>query len=60
MNRAPESIAVPFWRQPFFGSAKDEATIGSAIEWDSLRLEVEEVEDGRATRVLVTRITGGV
>jgi len=35
---------------------EDEVTIGSAIEWDSLRLEVEEVEDGRATRVLVTRV----
>jgi len=27
---------------------------GSTVEWDGLRLEVEEVEDGRATRVLVT------
>jgi putative hemolysin len=35
---------------------EDEATIGSAVEWDGLRLEVEEVEDGRATRVLVTRV----
>jgi len=35
---------------------EDEATIGSAVEWDSLRLEVEEVEDGRATRVLVSRV----
>jgi len=33
---------------------EDEATIGSTVEWDGLRLEVEEVEDGRATRVLVT------
>ena len=35
---------------------EDEATIGSAVEWDGLRLEVEEVEDGRATRVLVGRV----
>jgi len=35
---------------------EDEATIGSTVEWDGLRLEVEEVEDGRATRVLVTRV----
>ena len=35
---------------------EDEATIGSAIEWDSLRLEVEEVEDGRATRVMVSKV----
>ena len=35
---------------------EDEATIGSAVEWDSLRLEVEEVEDGRATWVLVSRV----
>jgi putative hemolysin len=35
---------------------EDKAAIGSAVEWDGLRLEVEEVEDGRATRVLVTRV----
>jgi len=35
---------------------EDEATIGSAVEWDGLRLEVEEAEDGRATRVLVGRV----
>jgi putative hemolysin len=38
---------------------EDKAAIGSAVEWDGLRLEVEDAEDGRATRVLVTRITGG-
>ena len=32
-----------------------DSTTGSTIEWDGLRLTVEEVEDGRATRVLVTR-----
>jgi len=38
---------------------EDKAAIGLAVEWDGLRLEAKEVEDGRATRVLVTRITGG-
>jgi putative hemolysin len=35
---------------------EDKATIGSAVEWDGLHLEVEDVEDGRATRVLVSRV----
>jgi putative hemolysin len=35
---------------------KSDAAVGSHVEWDGLRLVVEEVEDGRATRVLVTRI----
>jgi putative hemolysin len=32
-----------------------DATTGSTVEWDGLRLEVEEIEDGRATRVMVTK-----
>jgi putative hemolysin len=32
-----------------------EATTGSAVEWDGLRLKVEEMEDGRAIRVLVSK-----
>ena len=32
-----------------------EAAVGSTADWDHLHLEVEEVEDGRATRVLVTK-----
>jgi len=33
-----------------------EAVSGSQVEWDGLRLEVEEVADGRATRVLVSKV----
>ena len=33
-----------------------EAVVGGAASWDGLRLEVEEVDSGRATRVLVTSI----
>lgn len=32
-----------------------DATTGSTVEWDGLRLEVEEIEEGRAVRVLVTK-----
>jgi putative hemolysin len=32
-----------------------DAVSGTVTRWDGLRLEVEEVEDGRATRVLVTK-----
>jgi CBS domain containing-hemolysin-like protein len=32
-----------------------DATTGSTVEWDGLRLKVEEMEDGRATRVLVSK-----
>ncbi len=32
------------------------AEVGSTVEWDDLRLEVEEVDGGRATRVMVTPI----
>ncbi len=37
---------------------EDEAAVGSTVEWDGLRLEVDAVDGGRATRVLVTRIPG--
>ena len=30
-----------------------EVVVGGTASWDGLRLEVEEVDDGRATRVLV-------
>jgi len=33
-----------------------DAVSGTVTSWDGLRLEVEEVEDGRATRVLVTKM----
>jgi putative hemolysin len=33
----------------------EEATTGSTVEWDGLRLEVEEVHEGRAIRVMVTK-----
>jgi putative hemolysin len=33
-----------------------EVTVGATVRWDRLGLEVEAVEDGRATRVLVTRL----
>jgi putative hemolysin len=36
-----------------------EATVGATAQWDRLDLEVEEVEEGRATRVLVTRAPSG-
>ena len=39
---------------------KTEAEVGSAVTWDGLSLVVEEAEDGRATRLFVTRIPGGV
>ena len=35
---------------------KSDPAVGSHVEWDGLRLVVEEVEDGRATRVLVRRV----
>ena len=34
-----------------------EVVVGGTASWDGLRLEVEEVDDGRATRVLVTGST---
>jgi putative hemolysin len=37
-----------------------DATTGSAVEWDGLRLKVEEIEDGRATRVLVTKADSSI
>lgn len=33
-----------------------EVTVGATVRWDRLDLEVEAVEGGRATRVLVTRL----
>jgi len=33
-----------------------DAMVGTTVTWDGLRLRVESVEDGRATRVLVTPI----
>ncbi len=35
--------------------AEDDAEASTVVTWDGLCLEVEEVEDGRATRVLVTK-----
>ena len=35
---------------------KSDAAVGSTVTWDGLCLVVEEAQDGRATRVLVTRI----
>ncbi len=37
---------------------KTEAEVGSAVTWDGLSLVVEEAQDGRATRLFVTRIPG--
>jgi magnesium and cobalt transporter len=37
---------------------KTEAEVGSAVTWDGLSLVVEEAEDGRATRLFVTRMPG--
>ncbi len=33
-----------------------DAAAGTVATWDGLRLEAEEVEDGRATQVLVTTV----
>jgi CBS domain containing-hemolysin-like protein len=38
---------------------EDEAVLGSVVTWNGLELEVEAVERGRATRVLVTCPTCG-
>ena len=37
---------------------KTEAEVGSAVTWDGLSLVVEEAQDGRATRLFVTRMPG--
>jgi len=34
----------------------DKAAVGSTIEWDGLCLEVDAVDNGRATRVLVSKV----
>jgi len=39
-------------------AADGAAEAGVVATWDGLRLEVEEVEDGRAVRVLVTKAEG--
>lgn len=36
------------------GVVEGDADAGTVVTWDGLRFEVDEVEDGRATRVLVT------
>ena len=35
---------------------ESEAAVGSTVTWDGLRLAVEDARDGRATRVLVSRV----
>jgi putative hemolysin len=39
---------------------RGDTTIGAAAEWDGLRLEVEQIEDGRVARVLVTKAPAGM
>jgi CBS domain containing-hemolysin-like protein len=33
----------------------DDVTVGTSVIWDGLRFEVTAFEDGRTTRVIVTR-----